>query len=294
MRFESRIKKKIGELNPLLISWNKYTYFVFFILIPLIQIFIYLIPQGIKNSYFILFPSNPNFFSIFLSNYTHSEFNHILSNLVGYLIIMFLLFNLETNKKRFYLVSVLLFLLLPFCYSFVAIRIGSPQSTQGFSTILSGFIGYLIYPVYSYLKNVYKLPLNGWFPSAVIIINFAIVGIFNLPNTSPSLKLILEILFVIFTIYIAYIIYKSLIRLKELKQAFNKLNHSIKTYRLSVTMVSLIFLFYLPFLIPSQIIQNGLLINVLAHYLGYFLGCLLGHLFMIVADATHKNVRQYF
>src|SRR5438132_7735905 len=72
---------------------------LFFVVIPLLMVFIYFLPTPFKQSYFILYSNSTNPYSLFLSNYTHSAPLHIVSNLTVYFTVMFLLFNIETDKK---------------------------------------------------------------------------------------------------------------------------------------------------------------------------------------------------
>ena len=164
----------VNRLNPLLKSWGKIDYAIFFLLVPAVLTFVYILPFGIKD-YLVLQPLNPTFLSIFFSNYTHIEFFHFFNNILAYLIIIFLIFNIETDKKLFYKTSLLIFILLPFISSLSIIYLTPTVSpTLGFSAISSAFLGYLLYAVYNFLKNAWKLSLNNSF------LFFYFVGSFTL------------------------------------------------------------------------------------------------------------------
>ena len=112
--------------------WTSYELILFLFLIPLLIIVIYFLPDTVKQSYFILYPSNPNISSIFLSNYTHSEVMHIISNLVAYVVIMFLLFNLERDKRIFGIMTALVFLVLPWLLSWYTITLAPNDCVLGY------------------------------------------------------------------------------------------------------------------------------------------------------------------
>jgi len=220
-------KSKLQNLymmNPILQSWKKTDYLFFFIFIPAFLSFMYLLPVNIKN-YFILDTSNPTIFSIFLSNYEHVKFLHFFGNLLFYLIVIFLLFNIEINKKIFRKCSILIFIILPFISSILLIyRFPNLPPSLGFSAIGSAFMGYAIYSIFYYIKNFYYTQLNYFFIYLIIIINL-IATEFNLKD-HPFLLYVKIISFLLFII----LIYFNRIALKEIciqifiktKNMFNK------------------------------------------------------------------------
>ena len=87
----------------------------FFLIIPLILIFIYILlwlfPQ--LECIFVLQLSNPTIASIYLSNYAHVSFWHLLNNLTGYCVLIYLILTFEIDRKRFYTNMILFFTALP-------------------------------------------------------------------------------------------------------------------------------------------------------------------------------------
>jgi hypothetical protein len=265
--------RQITKFNPNSKIWNIYDFIFFFVLIGAILTIIFLLPEKIKY-YFILQPSNNTLISIFLSNYTHTDFNHFIQNLIIYWIIILLLLNLETNKKLFYQVSAFLFIILPFMSSFAVIYYISGFSSLGFSAIVSGFMGYLIYAVYNYLKNIYKLPLNYHFPFLILSINLTIMVIFNLQNVPLFLKITLIVIS-------TFLIFINMENIKQIvKIIISKLNIPVKKcytniFKISYFLMVFVFLFSLPVLIPSEIVNEKMTINILSHYVGYCFGALI-------------------
>ena len=134
-----------GIMNKIQPKYKKTSYMIFYFLVPAFLLLIYFLPYSIKQ-YLILDVSNPTLISIFFSNYTHSEFLHLVSNLIAYFILIFLLFKVEIYKKMFYKISLLNFIFLPFVVSLSTVYfLPRVPPAQGFSAVVSAFNGYLLY-----------------------------------------------------------------------------------------------------------------------------------------------------
>lgn len=102
------MKGKLGE-NKL--DEAKFTIkerLVFMFGIPFILFIIHLLPSNIQNQYSILARNNVSIFTLFLSNYTHTELSPLWGNILTYVLVMFLILKLETSKRRFNLMMAVL------------------------------------------------------------------------------------------------------------------------------------------------------------------------------------------
>jgi len=249
--------------------WKKRDYIIFFILIPVVLILFYIIPQSIKNI-FILDMKHITILNIFFSNYIHSNLlNHLIPNLIIYLLLMLIIFKLETDKKLFYKVMISLFILLPFLVSLYLIKF-LPLSTQGFSAITSGIMGYFLYVFYRYVRKNYDKKINSDFLLLLIVINAFLVLITHRIWSWSSL------MFAIALIYV----YKARLNLKKIFwilfldfKNICKSKYSIKLYKISIFVLSIYFLFSLSTILPVDIrIENNNVINIASHYFGYVFG----------------------
>jgi len=255
-------------LKSFLKDWKKVDYIIFFLIIPLILTSIFLLPTSIKQN-LILNPLNPTLISIFFSNYTHTEAQHFLSNLLIYLITIFLLFNIETNRKLFLKVALLNFILLPFLVSwFIVYFLPKLPPTQGFSAILSSFVGYILFSSYSWLrKNCYG-KLNYSFLFLLLMVNFLIWSIFEKGQLFYILFLI-TLLFLFLNRYSIKTILEWIISETKRNLEENLLSFAYKIFILSLV---IFFTFSLWTLLPSNIKIGKNIINIAAHYLGYCFG----------------------
>jgi hypothetical protein len=229
-----------------LIEWRKRDYLIFYVLIPAILLLLYFVPQNFKESYLILNTADPSIISIFLSNYTHTQFKHFISNSAMYLLLMFLLFNLETNSRLFYKVSALILIFLPILSSLIVIiKIPNMGNVQGFSAVTSALAGYLIYAVYGYLKNVRRLKVNSSFVNLVVLLNLTIVSFLPLPV--PTL---IRLIFLTLSVWYTY---RNRVIIRQIISTILKLVKE-SVYEYWVFFFALFFMFSLPSLIPKNIV----------------------------------------
>jgi len=122
--------------------------------IPFLLFLLFLLPNSIKDQ-LILYKNAPRLFSFFTAHFVHKEFEHLLSNVILYklLVIPVYLLNFHAEQRRnFYLMAFLIFLPLPFLLS--TIDLSTPSSSYlGFSGIVSAFLGFLPYSALIYFKK---------------------------------------------------------------------------------------------------------------------------------------------
>jgi hypothetical protein len=276
------LRGKLAQFNPVLLLWNWYDYLFFYLLIPAILTAFYVLPDDLKD-YLVLWPSNPTFVSFLFSSYVHVDFNHFISNLSTYLLITFFLFNFETNRRLFYQASFMLLLLLPIISSLLiicflpALRMPGIY-VLGFSVITSGFAGYSIYAIFNYLRNVLKIPLNSSFILLIFSLNnMIILPNLKIPSTEQFIMLLASTLLLLIFIYS---IYANRLGIKQMASmlTFNRIKGLFKggfcvsVYRLLLISLAIKYLFYLPVLIPPEILIGKGVLNIFSHYIGYTFG----------------------
>lgn len=250
--------------------WTKKDFVFFYIIIPAVLTFMFLLPENIKY-YFILIASNPTILSMFFSNYMHTSLSHFLGNLFSYFIIIFLLFNLEINKKIFYISSILIFLILPFVSSILLVyRFPALPPSLGFSAIVASFNGYLVYSVFNYIKKFYYQQTNIRFVWLILMINV----IFAANNLgTPAFFQVIVISLSIILIFLNRAAIKEIFEQTILKFK-NLISQKFKLFMYNTILFSIVivFIFSLPSLIPSEIKNGNSIINIFSHYVGYLFG----------------------
>jgi len=183
---------------------------------------------------------------------------------------MFAIFNIETNKHRFYKVSAVLFLVLPIVLSIIMLKfLSSLPPAQGFSAIGSGFIGYLIYAIYSFLKEQFMFVKPGLF-SRILMLNFLTLVVVNDYGTIS-----ITLIAIILVILLATNANDILAIAKEVQAHYKRIPKGIHLeiiYKSSIFASCFILVIALPFIIPSTIVSNGIVTNTIGHYIGWLFG----------------------
>ncbi|MBN2771602.1 MAG: hypothetical protein JXR90_12970 [Spirochaetes bacterium] len=152
-----------GMKNDLKI-WEIFHYLLFFFVIPSLLIVIFYFPENIKNIFFVLDTSNFKFTALILNHYTHSQSEHLFTNLVLYIISVFLIFLFENSKKRLFYSSIIFLFIVPIITSLITIYFFNitklSLNMQGFSAIASAFFAYALYCLigYVFIDLVYYTP----------------------------------------------------------------------------------------------------------------------------------------
>jgi len=191
---------------------------------------------------------------------------------------MFLIFNLETTKKRLYSMLIIGLFAIPFIL-FAGIKIlinlskiSFPQGL-GFSGIVCFFLGYLLFVSYEYCKTRYYSRLRYHLIYIVLMLNFTLWLIFNNPLNKNIIYLLLT----------AIVLEVALVRsnFNGLKKVCNGILLEITTknkqrkinwYKFIIFLLVIVFNLFLMKIIPKEVRVNDSIINTPAHFLGYLLG----------------------
>jgi len=270
--------------NPNLSRWKTIDFCLFYLVIPSILWLFYAVPQGFKNNYLVLHPANVTLSSLLLSNYTHTNLiDHLLPNLLFYFLFTYLIFNLETRKRLFYITMGFLFVPVAVAVSVVSINLPFLfPNIQGFSVIVSGLMGYSIYATYTYIRNVENVGIDRSIIVLIFLIN-ALLVVINISGLQ-AMWFILAILALV-----AFLCAVNRAGIRDLVIFLNKKSLKIK----SVSRITIIFwwvlfiieitaLTGLVFIIPRNPIVGTMITNSLGHYLGYCFGLL----FPVVLDTA--------
>jgi len=242
---------------------------VYFVIIPVILVIVFLLSGSLKES-LLLYPNNPTFISMLGSNYLHTDFLHLMSNLILYLVLMVFIFTFDalTNRKMLFMNLLLLFILLPLFSSLVNVvalsYLGVFAPCMGFSAIVAGFFGYLSFSTLHYIREYHKVK----FERSIFQLLWSIFYI-NLALISLIYGYYLGVIALAFLIAISF--YYTYNDFGKIFMLANKVkNRSHRT----LILVSLFFCIgaVTQSLFPEMLKYNGAVVNVLAHYVGYVFG----------------------
>ncbi|WP_135612395.1 rhomboid family intramembrane serine protease [Methanococcoides sp. AM1] len=267
------LKEEISKFHFLNVNWKDLDIFLLFLFIPSLLLMLFFLPDYMKLDHFILFPLEPKIETLFLSNYIHSSYSHLMKNLVFYLVLMFLIINFETDRN-FFIISFLLFsFVLPFIVSFSMVYfIDLPFPVQGYSGIISALVAYLMFAFYRYCKKYYCPKIGHEFVYFLIFLNLFLV-LFNL---KASIFMYLGISILLLVTAYANRPFFDCISLKLHSFCGSGIKHVsssfILIYIALIYLILVYFLIGLPLLIPENIVNETGIVNSLGHYTGYIFG----------------------
>lgn len=98
--------------------------------------------------------ANPTLLTAYTSHFVHYSLSHLLTNLVGYLLLAPLTYVLSVaanRRQQFFVVFGALLLGFPFALSVVNLLVVEPATAIGFSGVVLGFFGYLPISLYQFI-----------------------------------------------------------------------------------------------------------------------------------------------
>jgi hypothetical protein len=243
---------------------------IYFLIIPLIIILIYLLPESTKIA-LSLNTGNPSLCCLITSGYTHLTFNHFFYNFVIYLFIILFIFYFDSKRdiKLLFLNLILIFLILQIFYSLLSIGLfsyfGKHVLDKGFSTILAGLIGYLPISYVYFLKNKEKIDFKNSYYLLLLFFSFNL----SLITLINGWYLVLIILIPFFLICL----YLSFHDLQKIQDFFIDLSRKKSFGSLYILIVGMLLcLFAAIGLFPASLKGDSGITNIFAHYVGFVYG----------------------
>lgn len=233
--------------------------------VPIITSIVFFLPETIQQS-LVLDYQDPSIYNLWTSAFVHRGTNHFINNLVAYCILItpiYALFLLANEKTLFRRTILSFLLILPVIISITNIAI-IPQGTgAGLSGIGSALFGLLPFSLFLFIHNrVTKdiVPTDG------VVVFLVAAGII----ASIYSKIILAIaVLLIAGILAAYKTYQ--IGLDNVRKIGSELTSMSGHFEL-VLLTVLLFLLSPFVLFPQNLAQNGMVVNVLSHYVGFVIG----------------------
>lgn len=143
-------EKIISNLN----SWTFHYWLFFYGAIPFVLLIIALLSSALPTEIFRLYfiQNQANFFSIstYVSNFSHMNISHLVTNLILYIISITVIFIFEENKKRLFICTVFFLTIVPIVGAYLTqliweIAHAINGQNFGFSAITIAYTGYALY-----------------------------------------------------------------------------------------------------------------------------------------------------
>lgn len=125
--------------------------------VPLALLLVYLLPAGIKAQFFTLHLEHPMILSLLTNAFSHDLASHLTANLMYYAVAISAILVLETNIRRFRYALASTLVAVPVLASaatLVYFQGSGIDHIVGFSGVVSGLLGYLIYLIVERMHSV--------------------------------------------------------------------------------------------------------------------------------------------
>jgi hypothetical protein len=233
-------------------------------LVPLILTAVYSLPQSVQST-LILDLNNPSAVNLWTSAYVHRGFGHFANNLIGYSLLILLIYPLLilANERRFFRGMFLSFLFaLPPVIGLLNIATIGSGSTAGFSGIGSAFLGLLAFSLMLFLHNRISPEIQPTHGVILFLITGGMVAfIYSSPTTAAGIFLVTVLTGILYARRIDF-------------QAANIVAQltAVNGYPQLVLFAGLVYLIVPISLFPQEIAQGGTTVNIFSHYLGLVSG----------------------
>jgi hypothetical protein len=279
----STIKKSISNISKT--PHFKRDLFLLVVVVPVVLSLLFLLPDSTKDQ-LILHKDSPQALTLYTSNFIHLDAAHLFGNVIFYIVLVIPVYilNLRAEQiRKFYLMMLLFFTLLPVLILVLDLRLLPTGTSLGFSGIVAAFLGFLPYSAFSYFKKS-----EGWktgistFLFIVLFFSFGFILLTYFEFTLYNFILLTIVWGLSFGFFILAI------RNAAIKESLSSMIYALKKKRLLLS-VPLIYFFGLGSLFPENIrIGNGT-VGIDIHYIGFFFGFFVPYLFIIREEFKRKK-----
>jgi membrane associated rhomboid family serine protease len=229
-----------------------------------------------------------NLLSFWASTFVHSNFEHLLGNVTSFLLLGFIVFeiNRKSGREKEFLWSLIIaILVLPFIdnisFMLLANFIGRTVVSCGLSTIVASLAG-LIVPS---LGNLLREPLRNERNTLCLLVSFML-----LTGSSIAFQYIDSNLYNLM-VFAATLIFGLILLIYVGKKLANfaKQNQSARKTIIDASIIIGVYFILIFGLFPSKItMPGGGIVNIFSHYVGVFYGMITG-IYMLNVFPKRKN-----
>lgn len=244
-------------------------------LVPVLLVSVYRLPMSAKLSLSLHYV-DPTPMAVFASHYIHFTEGHLLSNVLGYIVIVpftYVLAILARRRREFLLTFATFLFVFPIVISGLNIIIERPRIGYGFSGIAMAFLGYLAVVLADFVSSQLVVDVRDDHSPVLFFIVIGFIALWAVPVTPASL----------FAASMAGV--GGVISSRRLLSDLGSISlRGIRTvagrtgfFEIAVIGVYLFLLF--PFAaFPRHPVGDGRILNIYTHLLGFCLGYLVPYL----------------
>lgn len=230
---------------------------------------VFLLPRSLKTHYMLAY-TWPTIVTAFTAHFIHLNQIHLLSNLLGYCVLVtltYMLSLLSGRRTHFFVVFVTFLIALPFVLSWLNVLFARPRYGYGFSGILMAFLGFLPTTLLWFAEAQFGGGLRVGHSPLLFFLGNGVIAI-QLVSLQSMNALVVGL------IGIAIVLYGTRVLMDLAVPAHVWLYSALSRGGYVEVALAGVFLFLLfPFAaFPSDPIRDGTALNLFSHLIGYHLG----------------------
>jgi len=156
--------------------------------VPLLLVAVFALPEPLRRSYVFDY-TDPTLVTAAVSPFVHIEVSHLLVNLVGYAIIVPLVYALSVlsgRRRGFWIVFVTFVLVFPPILSYLNLAVPRPTYGVGFSGVILAFVGYLPIAIADYVETHLGVGPREMVAPMTFFLGLALIAILSVQSVVPS------------------------------------------------------------------------------------------------------------
>jgi hypothetical protein len=258
------------------------------IVVPMLTVALFLAPNPVRQSLVFEY-AHPTLLSAYAAPFVHLHPVHLLVNLVGFLLVVSVVYVLDVlagRRRRFGVVFTTIIVAFPVLLSYLNLAIFRPAGTVGLSGIVMAFVGYLPIALADYAHVQFDLPEREYVAPVLFFLGFAVIAVLSVISVAPdNLDVLLGITqLVLATVLAALLFGLPLIESRaqlatELRRASGK-----PGYFEFMGIATVLFLSFPLVAFPPDPVAGAVTVNLYAHLIGLSLGFTAVYTTMYLSD----------
>lgn len=266
-----------SSLGTALRQRGMYEDVVAIVLVPLFLAAVFMLPEATKASLALAY-DDPTILPAYASHFVHFELDHLLVNVVGYLLVVptaYVLSVAADRRRQFFVVFTAFIIAFPMALSALNLIFARSSIGLGFSGILMAFVGYLPVAILGVAGRRLHMPVDRRRSQWLFFVGLAVISIVSGPALyNWAIAGAAGLAGALFLIPVVEDWDES--HHHRIREALGRAGH------IEVLLVGLlVFIGYLFVAFPADTTGDGTVVNVYSHLLGYSLGYVTTYLMVL-------------
>ena len=240
----------------------------FLLVVPLVLTLVYALPLSVKREYALAY-DDPTLVTAYASHFVHLNLGHLLVNVGGYLLVVptaYVLSVAAGRRRQFFVVFTTFVVGFPLVLSALNLMFARPRVGVGFSGVLLAFVGYLPVAILGAARRLLYVPVGRLRSQWLFFFGLAVIAFVSGPQLlGGAIAAAAALAGVLFLLPIV----------EDWDDAHHhRIQHALgRAGNVELLLVGvLVFVGYLFVAFPGETAEQGTVVNVYTHLLGYSLG----------------------